>query len=116
MTSDINPDAGRRPDASGSASPLPGHVLVVEDQLYDRELLVRVLRSDGHRVTTASSGAQGLAELDHGNPDVVLCDVVMPGMSGLDFCRAVKTRPGAMFVPVLLVTGKTDREDILAGF
>lgn len=57
-----------------------------------------------------------MAELDRMNPDVVLCDVVMPGMSGLDFCRAVKSRPGATFVPVLLVTGKTDREDILAGF
>jgi signal transduction histidine kinase len=67
-------------------------------------------------VTTATSGSQGLAELDCVSPDVVLCDVVMPGMSGLDFCRAVKSRVGTTFVPVLLVTGKTDRDDILAGF
>ena len=95
---------------------LAGHVLVVEDQLYDRELLVRVLRSDGHRVTEAKSGPAGLDELDRARPDVVLCDVVMPEMNGLDFCRAVKARPGAEFVPVLLVTGRTDREDLLAGF
>ncbi len=102
-------------DAGGLATPA-GHVLVVEDQLYDRELLLRVLRSDGHRVTTATSGEQGLAELDRVSPDVVLCDVVMPVMNGLDFCRAVKSRAGAAFVPVLLVTGRTDREDLLAGF
>jgi signal transduction histidine kinase len=94
----------------------PGCVLVVEDQLYDRDLLVRVLRSDGHRVVTAESGKDGLEAVDHITPDVVLCDVIMPGMSGLDFCRAVKARRTATFVPVLLVTGKTDREDILAGF
>jgi signal transduction histidine kinase len=97
-------------------SPTPGHVLVVEDQLYDRELLVRVLRSDGHQVTTAMSGIEGLEAMDRVNPDVVLCDVIMPGMSGLDFCRAVKSRQSATFVAVLLVTGKTDREDLLAGF
>src|SRR5262245_14806837 len=97
-------------------SPTPGHVLVVEDQLYDRELLVRVLRSDGHQVTTAMSGIEGLEAMDRVNPDVVLCDVIMPGMSGLDFCRAVKSRQSATFVAVRLVTGKTDREDLLAGF
>jgi signal transduction histidine kinase len=95
---------------------MPGHVLVVEDQLYDRELLVRVLRSDGHRVTTAVSGHEGLAEMDRSSPDVVLCDVIMPGMSGLEFCRAVKSRRSPTFVAVLLVTGKTEREDLLAGF
>lgn len=95
---------------------VPGQVLVVEDQLYDRELLVRVLRSDGHRVATAVSGNEGLELLDRVSPDVVLCDVIMPGMTGLDFCRAVKTRQVSTFVPVLLVTGKTDREDLLAGF
>ena len=106
---------------SASAEPTapqskPGHVLVVEDQIYDRDLLVRVLRSDGHRVTAAESGKQGLAELERTNPDVVLCDVVMPGMNGLEFCRAVKGRLGKPFVPVLLVTGRTDQEDLLAGF
>ncbi len=104
------------PSAGGAALNAVGHVLVVEDQLFDRDLLVRVLRSDGHRVTTAASGEEGLAELDRSDPDVALCDVVMPRMSGLDFCRAVKARPAAAYVPVLLVTGKTDREDILAGF
>jgi signal transduction histidine kinase len=102
--------------ASLAVAGAAGHVLVVEDQLYDRELLVRVLRSDGHRVTEATSGAGGLEELDRARPDVVLCDVVMPEMNGLDFCRAVKSRPGAEFVPVLLVTGRADREDLLAGF
>jgi signal transduction histidine kinase len=109
-----NQTTGSEPHISLTA--LPGSVLVVEDQQYDRELLVRVLRSDGHRVTTAVSGREGLEMMDRVNPDVVLCDVIMPGMTGLDFCRAVKARRAATFVPVLLVTGKTDREDLLAGF
>jgi signal transduction histidine kinase len=102
----------------GPAAPLapPGHILVIEDQPYDRDLLVRVLRSDGHQVATAEGGRQGLAELERTNPDVVLCDVVMPEINGLEFCRAVKQRPGKPYVPVLLVTGRTDQEDLLAGF
>jgi signal transduction histidine kinase len=99
-----------------SPTPITGHVLIVEDRESDRELLARVLRGDGHRVSCAASGADGLDQLDQLNPDVVLCDVVMPGMSGLDFCRAVKNRSAAAYVPVLLVTGRTDREDLLAGF
>jgi signal transduction histidine kinase len=94
----------------------PGHVLVIEDQPYDRDLLVRVLQGAGHRVTTAASGPAGLARLEDAAPDVVLCDVVMPGMDGLAFCRAVKGRPNSPFVPVLLVTGRTQPDDLLAGF
>jgi signal transduction histidine kinase len=99
-----------------SPAPIAGHVLIVEDRESDRELLARVLRADGHRVSSASSGADGLDQLKLLNPDVVLCDVVMPGMSGLDFCRAVREHSAAAYVPVLLVTGRTDREDLLAGF
>ncbi len=99
-----------------SSAPITGHVLIVEDRESDRELLARVLRGDGHRVSCAASGAEGLDQLDRLNPDVVLCDVVMPGMSGLEFCRAAKNRTAAAYVPVLLVTGRTDREDLLAGF
>ena len=113
MSSEIQPRAN---GPTGQPAVNSGHVLVVEDQQYDRELLVRVLGSDGHLVTTATSGTQGLSLLEQIRPDVVLCDVVMPGLNGLEFCSAVKARSRTDFVPVLLVTGKTDREDILAGF
>jgi len=91
-----------------------GSVLVVEDQRYDRELLVRILRSDGHKVLSVDSGPEGLELLERDQPDVILCDVVMPGMDGLEFCRRVKNR--SEYVPVLLVTGKGSQEDVLAGF
>lgn len=94
----------------------PGHVLVVEDQPYDRDLLARILRSAGHRISTAADGPSGISILQERHPDVVLCDVVMPGMDGLSFCRAVKLQPGGGFVPVLLVTGRTQPTDLLAGF
>src|SRR3990172_3926146 len=93
-----------------------GHILIVEDQPDDRELLARVLRSDGHQVTAAETALVALAALDQFNPDVGLCDVVMPEMNGLEFCRAVKRRVGVPFIPVLLVTGRTAQEDLLAGF
>ncbi len=103
-------------DSAMESPPARGHVLVVEDQRYDRELLVRVLRSDGHTVSTAASGNEGLALLDAAQPDVVLCDVMMPEMDGLAFCRAVKQRTRDRFIPVLLVTGRTGQDDLLAGF
>jgi len=103
----------RRP-GEAAAKAVSGTVLVVEDQRFDRDLLIRVLRSDGHQIVAAASGPEGLKLLESSRPDVILCDVVMPDMDGLEFCRQVKARPE--YIPVLLVTGKQDQEDVLAGF
>ena len=85
-------------------------VLLVEDDDDNRELMAEVLEGAGYQVLTAASGSAGLRTLAEHSVDVVVTDVGMPGMGGLEVARAAKEiAPG---VPVVVVTGYTEREDI----
>lgn len=85
-------------------------VLLVEDDDDNRELMGEVLQDAGYQVMLAASGAEGLRMLAEHSIDVVVTDVGMPGMGGLEVARAVKgAAPG---VPVVVVTGYAEREDI----
>jgi CheY-like chemotaxis protein len=85
-------------------------VLLIEDDQDNRELMAEVLEDAGYQVLTAASGTAGLRMLAEHSVDVVVTDVGMPGMGGLEVARAAKEiAPG---VPVVVVTGYTDREDI----
>lgn len=85
-------------------------VLLVEDDDDNRELMAEVLASAGYDVVSASSGAEGLKTLAERSVDVVVTDVGMPGMGGLEVARAAKQI--APTVPVVVVTGWAEREDI----
>jgi two-component system OmpR family response regulator len=85
-------------------------VLLIEDDEDNRELMAEVLEGAGYQVLTAASGTAGLRTLAEHSVDVVVTDVGMPGMGGLEVARAAKEiAPG---VPVVVVTGYTEREDI----
>jgi two-component system, OmpR family, response regulator len=86
------------------------HVLLVEDDDDNRELMAEVLESAGYQVIAAGSGAEGLQTLAERSVDVVVTDVGMPGMGGLEVARAAKEI--APQVPVVVVTGYAEREDI----
>jgi CheY-like chemotaxis protein len=85
-------------------------VLLVEDDEDNRELMSEVLAAAGYRVMSVSSGAEGLRTLAEHSIDVVVTDVGMPGMGGLEVARAAKEI--APTVPVVVVTGWAEREDI----
>ena len=87
-------------------------VLLVEDDDDNRELMAEVLAASGYGVVSAASGAEGLRLLAEQPIDVVLTDVGMPGVGGLEVARAAKRI--APTVPVMVVTGYTDRDDIAA--
>jgi len=91
---------------------MPGaaRVLLVEDDDDNRDLMAEVLESAGYEVLAASSGAEGLRTLAERSVDVVVTDVGMPGMGGLEMARAAKEI--APTVPVVVVTGYSEREDI----
>ncbi len=85
-------------------------VLLVEDDDDNRELMTEVLVAAGCDVVSAASGQEGLARLAGGAVDVLVTDVGMPGMGGLDLARAAKaSAPG---VRVVVVTGWAERDDI----
>jgi two-component system, OmpR family, response regulator len=85
-------------------------VLLVEDDDDNRELMTEVLQGAGHEVLAAASGAAGLKTLAERSVDLVVTDLGMPGMGGLEVARAAKEI--APTVPVIVVTGYTGREDV----
>jgi CheY-like chemotaxis protein len=87
-------------------------VLLVEDDDDNRELMTEVLETAGYQVATAAGGAEGLRKLSEQAVDIVVTDVGMPGMGGLELARASKRI--APRVPVVVVTGYAEREDIMS--
>ncbi|GHF62335.1 DNA-binding response OmpR family regulator [Amycolatopsis bartoniae] len=89
-------------------------VLVVDDNPMFRELLARGLALEGFEVATAPSGPEALVRLSERRPDLVLTDVDMPGMTGLELVRTL--REWDADTPVLFVTGRATDADEAAGF
>ena len=101
---------GRGPVASDC-----GVVLVVDDMAANRALLARILARDGHSTVTVSNAAEALERVAAVKPDVVLADVVMPGMDGIELCRALKADPAGRLTPVVLVTSLHGRDERITG-
>ncbi|MEA5485503.1 MULTISPECIES: response regulator transcription factor [Pseudanabaena] len=80
-------------------------VLVVEDTPSERELICEYLRQGGYSVVSACNGKEGLEKFESLQPNIVITDLVMPGMSGLEMCRAIK-RVATTKVPVIACTSK----------
>jgi class 3 adenylate cyclase/CheY-like chemotaxis protein len=98
------------------ASPLsPGRILVVDDTPTNVKLLEDLLAFQGYEVETAASGEEALAMIRAQPPDLVLLDVVMPGLSGYDVCRAVRADPRLTMLPVVMVTALGEREERVKG-
>ena len=83
---------------------MSARILVVDDTAANVRLLEQVLLLAGYEVVTASSGAEGIAKVVSAQPDLVLLDVVMPGMSGYEVCRALRASPATALLPVVMVT------------
>jgi len=96
--------------ASGSL-----HVLLVDDAEADRKLLQAFLVAQGHRVQCAANGEEALALFDEAHTDVVLMDVVMPVMDGVEATRRIKARCRQRWVPVVLLSALTGNADAVRG-
>ncbi|HEY7676738.1 MAG TPA: response regulator [Candidatus Methylomirabilis sp.] len=82
----------------------PAKILVVDDTPSNVKLLGDALAGKGYAVVTAASGAEGLEKVEAERPDLVLLDVVMPGMSGYEVCRKIRENPATGILPVVMVT------------
>ncbi len=94
---------------------MTARVLVVDDILSNVKLLEAKLTSEYFEVVTAFSGAEALAKIDEIEPDIVLLDVMMPGMDGFEVCRRIKANPKVAHVPVVMVTALDQPSDRVAG-
>jgi hypothetical protein len=95
----------------------PAHrILVAEDSPTQAEHLRLLLEEQGYRVDLAANGLEGLERVRHARPDLIISDVVMPGMDGYAFCQAVKSLKGARKIPFILYTERHGPADIIEGF
>lgn len=93
----------------------PPKILVVDDKLDTLLLLRELLSSRGYEILTATEAKEAEELVRSEKPDLVLLDVVMPGKSGYDLCRELKEDPATRLIPVVMITGLTDREDRVRG-
>jgi adenylate cyclase len=89
-------------------------ILAVDDQPQNLRLLDAVLTPRGYRVVTASSGEEAVEALSQSIPDLVLLDIVMPGIDGYEVCRRLRHNPATAFLPVVMITASGDQEKISA--
>ena len=94
---------------------MTAHILVVDDVAKNVKLLADVLAVRGYRVSTAASGEEALQRVKADPPDLVLLDVMMPGLSGYDVCRALRADPAHAVLPVVLVTALDPAEERIKG-
>ena len=90
-------------------------ILVVEDNQESREILEARLVANGYGVITAPDGEAGLHLAREQTPDLILLDILMPKMDGLEVCRRIKGDSNLPFMPIILVTAKADSKDVIAG-
>jgi adenylate cyclase len=91
-----------------------GVVLVVDDQAPNRRLLDAVLTPRGYRVLAASSGEEALQTLQEERADVVLLDILMPGIDGYEVCRRIRSDPATAILPVVMITASGQQEKLVA--
>lgn len=95
---------------------MPGqHIVVVEDEEDILELIAYNLRKEGYRVRAVNSGEAGLQAVRESLPDLVLLDLMLPGVDGFEVCRALKRDGETSNIPILMLTAKGEEADIVAG-
>jgi putative two-component system response regulator len=98
-----------------SPNSVTGTILIADDQAANRELLEELLATQGFTVITVSDGTDVIQELARTPVDLVLMDVMMPGLTGFQACEKIKNNPDTYLIPVILITALCDRQDRIEG-
>ena len=102
---------------SGSASAVRGaRILMADDDRINLSILAGILRPEGYELSQAASGEATLESYAASPPDLVLLDVMMPGIDGFTTCRRLKEQYGDHCAPVIFITAKSESDDVVQGF
>jgi sigma-B regulation protein RsbU (phosphoserine phosphatase) len=93
----------------------PPLILIVDDNPTNLDILQTRLRAHKYEVITATDGEAGLAMVREKQPDLMLLDIMMPKMDGIEVCRRIKEDSSLPFMPIIMVTAKADSKDVVAG-
>ena len=91
-------------------------ILVVDDNPANLKVLGNLLVNNGYEVGASPDGYKALEFIKNVQPDLILLDIMMPGMDGLEVCAKIKSNMATKHIPVIFITAKTDTEDIVKGF
>ena len=91
-------------------------ILVVEDDPSASRLVGYALEQEGYRVITASDGLEGLTKAQNEHPDLIVLDVMLPGLDGYDICQQLRQKPETAELPILMLSAKARQEDKDTGF
>src|SRR5215831_19886663 len=100
-------------DEEGDMSAEPSSILIVDDEELNSEGLARRLQRHGHAVTVVKSGREAIELLGQRRFDLVLLDIMMPGMNGLDVLKFLRRVDSLLDLPIIMVTAKGESEDIV---
>jgi adenylate cyclase len=93
----------------------PARILIADDQPMNVDILQTRLTVHGYEIFTATDGEEALAAARAQQPDLILLDIMMPKIDGIEVCRRLKGDAALPFMPIIMVTAKTDSQDIVAG-
>ena len=91
-------------------------ILVVDDQMVNLRILLNLLKHHNFQVKTAQSGEEALEILEHFKADLILMDVMMPGLNGFDTCQIIKETPATADIPVIFITALDSTKDKITAF
>jgi DNA-binding response OmpR family regulator len=91
------------------------HILVVDDEIGALTLIGIMLERGGFGVLKAKDAKSALAVLDQNTPDMIILDVMMPGMDGIELCRVIRDRQDTTTTPILILSARGDAESIMRG-
>jgi adenylate cyclase len=93
----------------------PSRILIVDDEPMNLDILQARLSVHGYEILTATNGEEALPVATAQRPDLILLDIMMPKMDGIDVCRHLKANASLPFMPIILLTAKADSKDVVAG-
>lgn len=94
---------------------MEANILIVEDDKFLRELISRKLLSEGFKIEEAIDGEEGLAKAKEVKPDLILLDLILPGLDGFEVLRRMKDNPSTSSIPVLILSNLGQKDEIEKG-
>ncbi len=91
-------------------------ILIVDDIEVNLLILTKILQKDNYNIITTNNGQDAIKFVIEESPDLILLDIMMPGLDGFTTCRTIKTLPQAKDIPIIFISGKRDTDDIVEGF
>jgi CheY-like chemotaxis protein len=86
-------------------------VLIIDDEIHIRRLIAQMLELAGYQVLEAAGGSEALRLMEQTKPDVITCDIFMPGMNGFEVLEAIKSEPATAEIPVIMLTAIGQEKD-----